>query len=141
MSPIMRTKRKNNFSIVRNDHGHPNECFFHFMNWSFFSCCPFENSYSHRCHIALHSFFPSWTERTCCFIWSFREELQSQILHLNDLFFSWTDSKSFFMASFREQLSRTFALILYTIFLWLYLASKKKQNLDDSNLANRYKFD
>ena len=94
----------------------PKWMFFSFHYWSFFSYCPFENSCSHRCHIALHSFFPSWTERTCCFIWSFQDKLQSQILHLNDLFSSWTDSKSFFMASFRVQLSRTFALIIYVLY-------------------------
>ena len=117
MSPIMRTKRKNNFSIVRNDHGHPNECFFHFMNWSFFSCCPFENNIVTNVTLHYIAFFLHELKEHVVLFDSFEKSYSHKFYICMICFFHELIQNLFFIASFREQLWRTLTLIIYCIFV------------------------
>ena len=142
MSPIMRTKRKNSFSIVRNGHGHPNECFFSFCELILF-------------HVALLK-TAIVTDVTMHYIAFFLHELKEQVVSFDHFekshshkfyiymicLFSWSDSKFFFHGVLSRTVLKNFCPNNIQYFCGCtYLISKKKQNLDDSNLANRYKFD
>ena len=65
--------------------------------------------------------FPLWAEATFVSMWLFREQLWSQMSHLNGLFSSWTDAACVFICFFREKLY----VVINATFEWFLLHIKR----------------